>query len=137
MTFRSAYGLKPGSKRSALGHARGLGTTGRGTEHWYWERLTALALVPLTLWAIVSLVGGVGSDHAALKAWMATPGNMTLMILIVFFFFWHAWIAVGVVLEDYVHHEATKTGALIALKFACILFGTFSTVSIIQIGLGG
>ncbi|MBC8158845.1 MAG: succinate dehydrogenase, hydrophobic membrane anchor protein, partial [Alphaproteobacteria bacterium] len=60
-----------------------------------------------------------------------------LMILIVFFFFWHAWIAVGVVLEDYVHHEATKTGALIALKFACILFGTFSTVSIIQIGLGG
>ncbi|MBC8159391.1 MAG: hypothetical protein H8E94_08685, partial [Alphaproteobacteria bacterium] len=78
MTFRSAYGLKPGSKRSALGHARGLGTTGRGTEHWYWERLTALALVPLTLWAIVSLVGGVGSDHAALKAWMATPGNMTL-----------------------------------------------------------
>ncbi|MBT3358900.1 MAG: succinate dehydrogenase, hydrophobic membrane anchor protein [Rhodospirillales bacterium] len=137
MTFRSAYGLKPGSKRSALGHARGLGSTGRGTEHWYWERLTALALVPLTLWAIVSLVTGVGADHAALKVWMSMPGNMTLMILLAFFFFWHAWIAVGVVIEDYVHHEAAKTGGLIVLKFACILCGTFSTVSILKIGLGG
>lgn len=137
MTFRSALGPKPGTKRSALGHARGLGSTGRGSEHWYWERLTALALVPLTVWFIVQLLGGVAADYASMQAWLAVPGNMALMVLLTFFFFWHAWIAIGVVIEDYVHHDATKIGGMIALKFACILFGAFAVMSIVLIGLGG
>ncbi len=135
--FRSALGPEPGTKRSALGHARGLGNTGGATEHWYWERLTALALTPLTIWFIVSLILGVAEDHSTLAEWMGTPGNMVLLILLVFFFFWHAWIAVGVVIEDYVHHDATRIGGMIAVKFACILFGTFSIVSIVLVGLGG
>jgi len=137
MTLRSALGPAAGSKRSSLGHARGLGTTGRGTEHWYWERLTALALVPLSVWFVVALLNGVAADHASMQAWLGVTGNMVLTILLAFFFFWHAWIAVGVVIEDYVHDEATKIGGMIALKFACILFGTFSVVAIIRTGLGG
>lgn len=137
MTLRSALGPQPGSKRSSLGHARGLGSTGRGTEHWYWERLTALALVPLTLWFIVELLSGIAADYDSMAGWLAVPGNMVLMVLLAFFYFWHAWIAVGVVIEDYVHHDATKIGGIIALRFACILFGAFSVVSIILIGLGG
>ena len=137
MTLRSALGPEPGSRRSSLGHARGYGSSGRGTEHWYWERLTALALVPLTLWFIGSLLSGVAADYDSMTNWLTIPGNMVLMILLAFFFFWHAWIAVGVVIEDYVHHDAAKIGGMIALKFACILFGAFSVVSIILIGLGG
>lgn len=137
MPLRSALGPKPGSRRSPLGHARGLGSTGRGTEHWYWERLTALALIPLTLWFIVSLVSGVAADYESMRAWLGTPGNLVLMILLAFFYFWHAWIAVGVVIQDYVHHEAINIGGLIALKMACILFGAFAIVSIILVGLGG
>ncbi|MCG8507896.1 MAG: succinate dehydrogenase, hydrophobic membrane anchor protein [Rhodospirillales bacterium] len=137
MDLRSALGPKPGTRRSALGHARGLGSTGRGTEHWYWERLTALALTPLTIWFIVSLIMGVGADYAAMQAWLGTPGNLVLMVLLAFFFFWHAWIAIAVVIQDYVHHEATNIFGLIALKFACIFFGAFAIVSIILVGLGG
>jgi len=137
MTLRSALGPQPGSRRSSLGHARGLGSTGRGTEHWYWERLTALALVPLTIWFIVQLLSGVAADYDTMAGWLTVPGNMVLMVLLAFFYFWHAWIAVGVVIEDYVHHDATKIGGMIALKFACILFGAFSVVSIVLIGLGG
>lgn len=137
MDLRSALGPKPGTRRSALGHARGLGSTGRGTDHWYWERLTALALTPLTIWFIVSLIMGVGADHASMQAWLGTPGNLVLMVLLAFFFFWHAWIAIGVVIQDYVHHEATNIGGLIVLKFACFLFGAFAIVSIILVGLGG
>ena len=131
-------GPEPGTRRSALGHARGLGNTGGATEHWYWERLTALALTPLTIWFIVSLIirSCRGSLDACRSGW-PTPGNMVLLILLAFFFFWHAWIAVGVVIEDYVHHDATRIGAMIAVKFACILFGTFSIVSIVLVGLGG
>lgn len=137
MTLRSALGPEPGSKRSSLGHARGLGSTGRGTEHWYWERLTALALVPLTIWFVVQLLNGVAADYDSMAIWLAVPGNMVMMVLLAFFYFWHAWIAVGVVIEDYVHHETTKIGGMIALKFACILFGAFCVISIILIGLGG
>lgn len=137
MTLRSALGPEPGSKRSPLGHARGLGSTGHGSAHWYWERLTALALVPLTVWFIVALLSGVAADYDSMAAWLTVPGNMVLMVLLTFFFFWHAWIAVAVVIEDYVHHDATKIGGIIALRFACILFGAFAVVSIVLIGLGG
>ena len=137
MTLRSALGRDPDSKRTALGHARAFGATGHGTEHWYWERLTALALVPLTVWFVVSVLIGVGAEYAAMTAWLAVPGNMVLMVLLAVFFFWHADIAIGVVIKDYVHHEATKMTALIVLKLGSIFLGTFSTVAIVKIGLGG
>jgi len=137
MTFRSALGPKPGTRRSSLGHARGLGSTGRGTEHWYWERLTAVALTPLTIWFIVSLLSGVAADYESMRAWIGTPLNMALLGLLAFFYFWHAWIAIGVVIEDYVHHEATNIGGLIVLKMACFLFGAIAIVSIVLVGLGG
>ena len=137
MTLRSALGRPPGSRRTPLGHARGLGSTGRGTEHWYWERLTALALTPLTVWFVIALLSGVGSGLEAMQAWLSVPGNMVLLILLNLFSFWHAQIAIGVVITDYVHHEAAKMAGLITVKFGCIVLAAFATVAIVMTGLQG
>jgi succinate dehydrogenase / fumarate reductase, membrane anchor subunit len=137
MAHRSALGRPPGSRRSDLAHGRGMGAAGEGTSHWYWERLTALAMVPLTLWLLWALLTGVGADHSAFRAWVAMPGNMALLILASVFFFWHSWIAIGVVISDYVHHEGWKFAGMIAVKFGCIFFGAFTLVAIVLTGLGG
>jgi succinate dehydrogenase / fumarate reductase membrane anchor subunit len=123
--------------RSPLGRVRGLGSAKEGTDHWYAERLTALALVPLGLWFVAAVLAGVGADYATFKAWMSVPGNMTLMILLIAVVFRHAALGLGTVIEDYVHYKPAQRGGLIAVKFGCILLGTFSVVSVLKIGLGG
>ncbi len=123
--------------RSPLGRVRGLGSAKEGTDHWFTERLTALALVPLSLWFVAIVLGGVGADYTTLKAWMSVPGNMTLMILLIIAFFWHASLALGTVIEDYVHYKPANVGGLIAVKFCCIFLGVFAIVSVLKIGVGG
>ena len=123
--------------RSPLGRVRGLGSAKEGTDHWYAERLTALALVPLSLWFVAAVLGGVGADYATLKAWMSVPGNMTLMILLTIVVFRHAALGLGTVIEDYVDYKPAQVGGLIAVKFGCLFLGLFSVVSVLRIGLGG
>lgn len=123
--------------RSPLGRVRGLGSAKEGTGHWFSEKLTALALVPLSVWFVAAVLGGIGADYATLKAWMSVPGNMTMMILLIVAFFWHASLALGTVIEDYVHYKPAHLGGLIAVKFVCLFLGVFSIVSVLKIGLGG
>ena len=123
--------------RSPLGRVRGLGSAKEGTDHWYVERLTALALVPLSLWFVASLIVGVGADYARVKAWMAVPGNMAMMVLLVVAIFWHAALALSVVIEDYVHTKPAEVASLIAVRFGCLVLGIFSVVAVLRIGLGG
>ena len=123
--------------RSPLGRVRGLGSAKEGSDHWFSEKLTALALVPLSVWFVAAVLGGIGADYATLKAWMSVPGNMTLMILLIVAFFWHASLALSTVIEDYVHYKPAHFGGLIAVKFVCLFLGVFSIVSVLKIGLGG
>ena len=123
--------------RSPLGRVRGLGSAKEGTDHWFSEKLTALALVPLSVWFVAAVLGGIGADYATLKAWMSVPGNMTMMILLIVACFWHASLALGTVIEDYVHYKPAHLGGLIAVKFVCLFLGVFSIVSVLKIGLGG
>lgn len=123
--------------RSPLGRVRGLGSAKEGTHHWYIERLTALAMVPLYLWFVASIIAGVGTDYATMRAWLATPGNMLVMMLIVLTSFWHAALAIGVVLEDYCHSKPLEVASMIAVKFACFFLAVFSILAIFKIGLGG
>lgn len=122
--------------RSPLGRVRGLGSAKEGTDHWFFEKLTALALVPLSVWFVAAVLGGIGADYATLKAWMSEPGNMTMMILLIVACFWHASLALGTVIEDYVHYKPAHLGGLIAVKFVCLFLGVFSIVSALKIGLG-
>ena len=125
------------SMRSPLGRARGLGSAKDGVSHFWWQRLTALALVPLTFWFVYSVVSLAGQDFAHFHAWLAHPGNLTLMIVLVFATFHHAQLGVQVVIEDYVHDEKLMFGSLIAVKFAAVLMAVFSVVAMLRIAFVG
>ena len=83
------------------------------------------------------VLDGVGADYTTLKAWMSEPGNMTLMILLIIAFFWHASLAISTIIEDYVHYKPANVGGLIAVKFCCIFLGVFAIVSVLKVGVGG
>ncbi len=122
--------------RSALGQVRGLGSAKTGTDHWYTERLTALALVPLTLWFVASLISGIGSDYQTLKAWMEVPGHMAMTALMIIVTYWHGALALGVVIEDYVHNKTAEIASLIAIKFGAFVWAVVALVAILKLGLG-
>ncbi|MEX2009506.1 MAG: succinate dehydrogenase, hydrophobic membrane anchor protein [Dongiaceae bacterium] len=122
--------------RSELGRARGLGAAKDGVQHWWTQRLTALALVPLTIWFVASIVGLAGADHAVVSAWLGAPLNVGLMILIVGATFNHAQLSVQTVLEDYVHHEGLKFAAIILAKFSCLALALASVIALLVIAFG-
>ena len=122
--------------RSELGRARGLGAAKDGVQHWWTQRLTALALVPLTIWFVASVVGLAGADHAAVSAWLGSPPTVGLMILLVGATFNHTQLSFQVVIEDYVHHEALKVAAIILVKFACLALALASVIALLVIAFG-
>ncbi len=125
------------SMRTPLARVRGLGSAKEGVHHWWAQRLTALALVPLTLWFVVSVAGLAGMDHAAAVAWIGSPAVSVLLVLLVTATFWHAQLGVQVVIEDYVHSEAVKLVALIAVKFAAVLLAIASIFAVLRLAFGG
>ena len=125
------------SVRSPLGTVRGLGSAKEGVNHFWEQRLTGLALVPLGIWFVISVIHLVGGDYGKFHAWLSNPCNTTLMVLLLVCSFHHAQLGVQVVIEDYVHGEATKLLALIATKFAAALFGLFSVVAVLRTAFVG
>ena len=125
------------SMRTPLARVRGLGSAKEGVHHWWAQRLTALALVPLTLWFVVSVAGLAGMDHAGAVAWIGSPPVTVLLVLLIAATFWHAQLGVRVVIEDYVHSEAVKLVALIAVKFAAVLLAIASTFAVLRLAFGG
>ncbi len=123
--------------RSALGQVRGLGSAKTGTETWYTERLTSLALVPLTLWLVISMISGIGSDYQTLKAWMSVPGHMATIGLVIVIAHWHGALALSVVVEDYVHNKTAEISCLVAIRFGAAVFAVVAIVSVLKLGLGG
>jgi succinate dehydrogenase / fumarate reductase, membrane anchor subunit len=125
------------SMRTPLARVRGLGSAKEGVHHWWAQRLTALALVPLTLWFVVSVAGLAGMDHAGAVAWIGSPPVTVLLVLLIAATFWHAQLGVQVVIEDYVHSEAVKLVALIAVKFAAVLLAIASIFAVLRLAFGG
>ncbi len=125
------------SFRTPLGRVRGLGSAKDGTAHWWAQRLTALALVPLTLWFVVGLVSLIGADHAAVRGWLGAPAPAALMILFVGVAFHHAQLGLQVVIEDYVHADGVKLAAIIAVKFAAAALALVAVLALLKIAFGG
>ncbi len=123
--------------RSDLGRVRHLGSAKEGTDHWWAQRLTAVALVPLSLWFVWSAVVLAGADHAAFTAWLGIPYNTLLMVLLVVALFHHLQLGLQVVVEDYVHTESAKVTMLILNKFAAYIFGATCILSVLKVAFGG
>jgi succinate dehydrogenase / fumarate reductase membrane anchor subunit len=122
--------------RSELGRVRGLGSAKEGVHHWWMQRLTAVALVPLVLWFAIAVIAHTGQDYAAVHAWLASPLTFGLMVLLVGATFHHAQLGLQVVIEDYVHNEALKIAAILAVKFASLALGLAAVVALLVIAFG-
>jgi succinate dehydrogenase / fumarate reductase membrane anchor subunit len=122
--------------RSPLGRAIGLGSAKEGVEHWWRQRVTALALVPLVLWFVISLIGLVGADRAALVAWVHQPMPAMLLILLLVATFYHAALGLQVVIEDYIHGEAMKLGTIVVMRLLCIVFVARGILAVLKLALG-
>lgn len=121
---------------SPLARARGLGSAGQGTQHWWQQRLTAVALFPLSLWFIGSLLMLDPADHAAMVAWLHSPLSAILMILFTATLLHHAQLGVQVVIEDYVQPEWQKIACVVLVKFLALLAALASVLAILKLFLG-
>jgi succinate dehydrogenase / fumarate reductase membrane anchor subunit len=123
--------------RSALGRVRGLGSAKSGTGHWWSQRLSAIALVPLTLWFVGSLVVLAGASHAEIVAWVSSPIVASLLVLLVATTFYHSYLGLQVVIEDYVHNEPLKLATLIVVQGASFVLALIGIVSVFMLLFGG
>jgi succinate dehydrogenase / fumarate reductase membrane anchor subunit len=121
--------------RSPLGRAVGLGSAKEGVQHWWLQRVTAVALVPLVLWFVISVIVLVGSDRAALVAWLHQPLPAVLMLLLVVATFHHAALGLQVVIEDYIHGEGMKLGLTMAMRLFCIALAVLGVFSVLKLAL--
>ena len=122
--------------RSIAARVQAQASTRQGAHHWLLERLTSVALLPLSLWFIVSAVALSGAGYEEVRAWLAGPFNTTAMLLFILAVFWHAQLGVQVIIEDYVHQEAFKLASLMLLKFAAIALGLACAVAVLKVSLG-
>lgn len=123
--------------RSPLSQAVGLGSAKHGFSHWWWQRLTAIALIPLTLWFLYSLTCLVGADYNTVLAWLSAPLNAAIMLLFVLTALFHGQTGLQVVIEDYVHNKAINLCLLITIKFAAVILAVLAIISVMKVVLGG
>jgi succinate dehydrogenase / fumarate reductase, membrane anchor subunit len=124
------------SLRSPLGRVLGLGSARSGTQHWWSQRVSAVALVPLTVWFLVSFLALGAADHETVRAFLARPLNGFLGILLVGSLAYHSYLGTNVIVEDYVKTPATKIVSLLALRFAHVVAGAAAVFAILSIVFG-
>lgn len=125
------------SLRSPLGVVLGRGSAGQGVAHWWAQRLSALALAPLTVWFLVALARLPLTDHAAVTIWIATGWNPVWLVLLLAALCWHSRLGVQVVIEDYVHAPAVKLAALLLNSAAHAVLAAAGIYALLRIALWG
>ena len=128
--------MKSTSIRTPLAGARGLGAAKSGTEHWWEQRLTSIALVPLTFAAIVIVIATIGRDYAAVVQLLRSPVVAVIMLLFIFATTYHMKLGLQSVTEDYIHNKPVKTAALIGNTFLCIIMWLACTFAILKLSFG-
>ena len=121
--------------RSPLGRARGLGSARAGATHWWMQRLTALALVPLTLWFLCAMIRMLGASRDDVVFWMSGPLPIVLMIALVIATFHHLQAGLQVVIEDYVHDDRLRIGSILLVKGLSLLLALACIISVLRLGL--
>jgi len=108
-----------------------------GVTHWWRQRVTAAALIPLTLWLVSSLVALGAGGYENFVAWLRSPLVAVLMILFLIALFQHMALGLQVVIEDYVHAVRVKVFAVLAVQFGCLALLVLGVVSVLRIVLRG
>ncbi len=119
--------------RSQLGRVRGLGAGGGGAvEHWRVERVTAIALVPLTVWFVVSVLRLLGAGQPVVAHWAGHPVNTVLLLALVAMTFHHMQLGLQVVIGDYIHSKPIEALATLANKGVALLLALFAAVAVLK-----
>ncbi len=124
------------SLRSPLGRVLGMGSAKDGTGHWWAQRVSAVALIPLTLWFLFSLLALPGLDYGTVRIWLSFPMSGFLAVLLVAVLTYHSYLGTTVVVEDYVHTPGVKLLSLLVLRFLYVLAGGAGIFAILRVAFG-
>ena len=122
--------------RSPLGRAIGLGSAKEGVQHWWAQRVSAVALLVLGLWFVASLAALAGADRATVVAWLHGPLAAILTILTLAALFYHNALGLQVVIEDYVQPEGVKLAAVTLVRLLCLALAVAGIFAVLRIAFG-
>jgi len=123
--------------RTPLGSARGLGSAKHGVSHFIAQRVSAVALLFLTLWGVLSALAVAGSGFDGAKAWLASPLNAAPLVLLVVTGFYHAHLGMRVVIEDYIGRHSTRAALLVLNLFVAAGGAVLAALCVLKVALGG
>ena len=123
--------------KTPRGMAIGLGAAGSGVHHWWSTRVGSVALIPLGLLFVFPFAGALGEGRAAVAAVYSGWFNAVVAVLFLAVSFHHLMLGLQVVIEDYVHHKAWRTGLLIGNQMFCAFFGLAGIFAVLKIALVG
>jgi succinate dehydrogenase / fumarate reductase, membrane anchor subunit len=123
--------------RLAAGRAQGLGSAREGVGHWWMQRITAVALIPLTLWLAASLVKHAGDDYMTLALWLHRPLVNVLTVLLLIALFYHMALGLQVVVEDYVHVECIKVPTVVLVHLVSFALAVAGIVATLKFAFAG
>ncbi|HUK57697.1 MAG TPA: succinate dehydrogenase, hydrophobic membrane anchor protein [Stellaceae bacterium] len=123
--------------RTPLGRALGLGSAKEGVQHWWAQRVTAVALVPLVLWFVAALIAHLGAPRAAVFHWLGSPVPAILMLLFLAAAFHHLALGLQVVIEDYVEPAVARIAAIVVMKLIAYGFAVAGAYAVLRIAFGG
>lgn len=123
------------SLRTPLGRVRGTGSAGEGVGHWWWVRVSAVALVPLSLWFVLSLTGLRDLEYLTVRSWVGEGWNPILLVAMIGLTVYHSALGLQVVIEDYVHAKTAKLFTLFASTFVHGIVGVACVFAIIKISI--
>lgn len=124
------------SMRTPLGKVLGLGSARLGTEHWWLQRVTAIANIPLVIFLVIFILSHLGASRTAVIASIANPFVAILLALTFVSVLWHMRLGLQVVIEDYIHGHAAKFAALLANSFVTVLLGVAALYAILKMSFG-
>jgi succinate dehydrogenase / fumarate reductase membrane anchor subunit len=122
--------------RSPLGRARGLGSAKDGTHHFWMQRISAVALVPLALWFVFSVARYTGGDFLMVRHWVHAPSVAVTLVLFLVAALYHSMLGIQVVIEDYIGSEGAKIVVLLLNKFAHAIVAVSAIFAVLKVALG-
>lgn len=118
-----------------LAKVKGLGSAGEGVGHWWHQRLTAIALLPLIGWMLFAANSLLGAPHAEVVAFLSSPVHASLGLILILALAYHMQLGLQVVVEDYIHNRPVEITLLLLIKAAALVFAVLGSLALLKIAL--
>ncbi len=123
------------SFNTPISKVRGLGSARNGTHHWWMQKIAAVALIPLTVWFVASIVQMTKADYFTVISWLSSPIPAILMLIYIVIAIYHLRLGLQAIVEDYIHSEGMKVGLQFSILFGCTIIAVASIFSVLKIAL--